>query len=464
MATRKPLFFSSDYSPEEMATSDDMTVGKVTLTGVGGVALDGGGFRAINFADPTADQDLATKAYVDAVAAGLDIKASVRVKTVGDYSTWTAAGSGVGATLTSPSNATSNNIFDGVTVALNDRVLVTSHGANDTTPDTENGIYKVTQLANGTSLPTILTRATDFDGTPSGEVTAGAFTFVTEGTTSADQGWVLVTDDPITVDTTALMFSQFSASYQYTFDQGLLQSGASVKVDLDTTANAQGAGAGGGSSGLEFDVNTASGKLRAAVNGTGGIERTASGLAVKIDDTPDTLDSGSNGLKVVGLPSLFKINGTAVGATVTAPNLDTLTNGSNADALHVHASTPATEAPKVENTLAVNEAIAVADPIYQTATNDRIGKADTDTDAKAAVLGITRTAQATVGQTAEIVSVGPAAGILSGATAGARYYLATGGGISTSAPGAGKKVVEVGFAMNATDLFVRIIDRGRKAA
>jgi hypothetical protein len=40
---------------------------------------------------------------------------------------------------------------------------------------------------------------------------------------------------------------------------------------------------------------------------------------------------------MIDLPALFEIAGDPVGATVVADNLDTLTDGSNADALHVHA-------------------------------------------------------------------------------------------------------------------------------
>ena len=43
---------------------------------------------------------------------------------------------------------------------------------------------------------------------------------------------------------------------------------------------------------------------------------------------------------VVKLNLLFFINGVAVGATVTAANLNTLTNGSNASALHYHTANP----------------------------------------------------------------------------------------------------------------------------
>ncbi len=171
-------------------------------------------------ATPTADDDAATKAYVDGVASGLDVKASVRAKTsasgaeTNTIDTWTSSGSGVGKTLTSPDNLTANNDFDGVTLLINERVLVTFAGGADTTPDLDNGIYEITQLATG-AAPAILTRATDADENPepitgTDELSAGAFTFVTEGTEHADTGWVLITNDAITIDTTTLEFSQFS--------------------------------------------------------------------------------------------------------------------------------------------------------------------------------------------------------------------------------------------------------------
>ena len=69
-----------------------------------------------------------------------------------------------------------------------------------------------------------------------------------------------------------------------------------------------------------------------------------------------------------------------------------------------------------------------------------------------------------MGNTAEIVYAGPAAGVLTGATAGSAYYLQATGGIGTAVPGAGNRVVQVGVAKNATDLFVHFIDYGKKAA
>lgn len=414
MAERKPLFISSEGYSEEMATSDTATFGGLTLGG--NIVMQTN--KITGLGDPTSAQDAATKYYVDSVATGLDLKASCRVKTVGDYSAWIAAGSGVGATLTSATDATSNNDFDGVTVSVGNRILVTSHGGDDVTPDADNGIYVVTTLADGAGQETVLTRATDAD--QNAEVTAGMFSFVTEGTVAADTGWVLVTNDSITVDTTALMFSQFSSAVTVTYDQGLSYTAGSVKVELDTSANAQGAGAGGGSSGLEFDANNSAGKLRAAVHATGGLERTASGLAAKLNGS--SLASASGGLSVSWAPILME-------------------------------------------SYVVNEAIAVADPVYWSSTSGRVGKALANDTSKANVIGVAKTAQGSAGSNADIVMHGICAGALSGATPGTQYYLAASGGITTTRPsGSANRILSVGFAATASNLFVRIADFGRLAA
>jgi hypothetical protein len=55
-------------------------------------------------------------------------------------------------------------------------------------------------------------------------------------------------------------------------------------------------------------------------------------------------------------------------------------------------------------------------------------------------------------------------GILTTASPGAPYYLATTHGLSNALPSGGKRVVQCGFALNATDLFIRIVDYGKKAS
>jgi hypothetical protein len=77
------------------------------------------------------------------------------------------------------------------------------------------------------------TRATDAD--TSAEVKSGMFVFVNEGGNNADSGWVLTTNDPITLGTTALTFAQFSGAGQITAGAGMTKSGNTL--DVVGTAN-----------------------------------------------------------------------------------------------------------------------------------------------------------------------------------------------------------------------------------
>lgn len=148
---------------------------------------------------PTQDAHLTTKSYVDSVAIGLDIKASCNAATVEALSA--TYNNNV---LTASSNGAIS--IDDVSLAVNDRVLVKNQGTGS-----QNGIYKVTTVGDG-SNPYVLTRSSDYDGTPSGETTTGAFCLIIAGTTNLGTGWVLTTADPITVGTTSLTYVQFSGN------------------------------------------------------------------------------------------------------------------------------------------------------------------------------------------------------------------------------------------------------------
>jgi len=161
--------------------------------------------KITSLADPVDAQDAATKAYVDAARLGLDVKASVRVATTtnGTFNTSFANGSTI----------------DGVTLVTGDRILIKNQSTG-----TENGIYTV----NESGAPT---RATDADG--NAEVTAGLFTFVEEGTTNQNSGWILTTDNPITIGSTALTFQQFTGAGQITAGNGLTKSGNTISAQAD---------------------------------------------------------------------------------------------------------------------------------------------------------------------------------------------------------------------------------------
>ena len=90
-------------------------------------------------------------------------------------------------------------VVDGVSLGLNDRVLVTGQSTGS-----ENGIYSVTTVGAGSNGT--WARSSDADG--AGELNAGSITMVTEGTTYADTQWKLTTDNPITIGSTALTFAR----------------------------------------------------------------------------------------------------------------------------------------------------------------------------------------------------------------------------------------------------------------
>jgi hypothetical protein len=54
--------------------------------------------------------------------------------------------------------------------------------------------------------------------------------------------------------------------------------------------------------------------------------------------------------------------------------------------------------------------------------------------------------------------------VLTGATANTPYYLAAGGGLTTTLPAAGSRIIQVGFALNANDLWVDLKDFAQRAA
>lgn len=155
--------------------------------------------KIVNLGEPTANSDAATKFYVDTSLYTLTVKANCRAATTGNItSTYDNGTAGVGATLSDAGTLPSQ---DGVTLSVNDRLLVKNQDNKE-----ENGIYTVT-----TTSPFVLTRSVDAD-TATTEVKAGIFTFVEEGTVQADTGWVLISDNPITMGTTELEFEQFAGS------------------------------------------------------------------------------------------------------------------------------------------------------------------------------------------------------------------------------------------------------------
>lgn len=221
-------FTNSTHTHAAAATGGQLTNAALTsgayaaITGVGVQAqnLNMNSNKIVNLAAPTADGDAARKLDVDVAKRGLDLKDSVRVATNAALPANTAAGSQVGKTLTM--TAVGVLTVDGVATVLNDDVLVKNEAAG-----ANNGIYRVT--TEGTAgVAAVLTRRTDAD--ENAEVTSGMFAYVADGTANGDQGFGLTTNDPITVDTTALSFTQITGAGQITAGAGLTKTGNTLDV------------------------------------------------------------------------------------------------------------------------------------------------------------------------------------------------------------------------------------------
>lgn len=160
--------------------------------------------RLINLADPTGNTDGATKQYVDALTRGLDWKASVRVAPTANVAVASALIAGA--------------VFDGVTLATGDRILLMNQTAG-----AENGIY--TAVASGAAPRAV-------DANTSALVTSGMAATVTEGTVNGDKVFIVTTNDPLTLGTTALAFTQLGGATgtTYTAGGGLSLTGSTFAV------------------------------------------------------------------------------------------------------------------------------------------------------------------------------------------------------------------------------------------
>ena len=168
-------------------------------------------------------QSLTPKSYVDSVANGLDVKASVRVATTANLVATYHNGNG---TLTA--NANGAIAIDGVTLTTNNRVLV-----KDQTTAAQNGFYKVTTTGGG-SAAYVLTRTPDADA--ASELNPGAFTFVEEGSANQDNGFVMSTNGAITLGSTVITFEQFSGAGQISAGAALVKNGNTIDVQTDGTS------------------------------------------------------------------------------------------------------------------------------------------------------------------------------------------------------------------------------------
>ncbi|NBS75197.1 MAG: hypothetical protein EBT78_11420 [Betaproteobacteria bacterium] len=262
-------------------TNSSVTVG-TTAIALGASSLTLGGLTTVTVTqDPVSALQLATKQYVDALSQGLDPKASCIAATT------------VNITLSGAQT------IDGVALIAGDRCLVKNQTAT-----ADNGIYVVSASA--------WTRSTDMDIWA--EV-PGAYTFIEQGTTWADTGWVCTSNAGGTLGTTPITWVQFAGAGTYSAGTGLTLTGTQFSItNTAVTAGAYGSATQVGT----FTVN-AQGQLTLAGNTTvtpavGSITGLGTGVATAL-----AVNTGSTGaFAVMGSAASFTTVASTI-ATGTAP-------------------------------------------------------------------------------------------------------------------------------------------------
>jgi hypothetical protein len=181
---------------------------------------------------PTQASHAATKAYVDNTTAGINFHAPAHAATTSNLTaTYDNGTSGVGATLTGSGTFPQ---IDGHTVAEQERVLVKNQSTGF-----QNGLYVLTDDGDP-SGSWVLTRATDADNSPAGEIAYGDFCFIQNGG-QAGYGFIVNTTGTITIGSTNINYVQFNAGQVVVAGNGLTEPTAgtlaidtSVTVDLST--------------------------------------------------------------------------------------------------------------------------------------------------------------------------------------------------------------------------------------
>lgn len=308
----------------------------------------------------TSGTSIVNKQYVDNLAAGLDIHESMRLLQTAAIGASYVQTQGAGSAATGAYLISTTQVafpaIDGVTISAtgtSQRVLITGGftgnasigGTAVFTPGNSNignGSYYVAALGGAGTSNWILIRTPDADDNI--ELTGGTFTFIEEGSSYGDSGWVCSNDTlnlgSIQFGSTAISFSQFTGGGALGVGQGLTKVGNTVatKVNLFSTGAASGTGftqfniGGAGSAGVAdtgyyptFSVRTSgtvAGSATLTLNSDGFslVGSTSSNRTVTVTGSDITLTGGGNTLTLTGsisLPAPTQ-HGIAYGSSSTA--------------------------------------------------------------------------------------------------------------------------------------------------
>ena len=179
---------------------------------------------ASDYSSNYVNRSLVDKAYVDSVATGLNSKTAVFVATTGNI-----ALSGL-------------SIVDGVQTTIGMRVLV-----KDDLTGWKNGIYSANTGNWG--------RTSDYDFTPSGEVSNGDLIPVSSGNSHANSIWIMSSQNPIISGVTNLVFTQFLQQIGITEGNGINVTTVGINKQISVELYSVNAGLCFNGTGLQQDWN-----------------------------------------------------------------------------------------------------------------------------------------------------------------------------------------------------------------
>ena len=223
----------------------------------------------------------------------------------------------------------SGTTMDGIIVNDNWRVLI-----KDQTNAVENGIYIYSASTSG------FTRSADFDGSPQGEVSAGAFTNIISGATIYNTQWMVTANDPIVVDTDPINWTLSHQARIHIGGIGIIITGNTIILDGASTA--------GDSidwSGTQYDINTTGGTLGTALNAkvnvtlfdtyTGDTDTTLTDLRTDVDTVSGQTDTNTTDITnlqtdtITGATNIGGAIGIFSGISTNLLNLRSISGTSN---------------------------------------------------------------------------------------------------------------------------------------
>jgi hypothetical protein len=208
--------------PQSVATTASPTFAQITVNNL-----------------PVNDKHVATKAYVDGIAASINWHEFATLATAAalpNTPTYDNSGDGIGATLTAGANA--RLVVDGTNASTGNRILVKNQ-ANAV----HNGVYDVTTQGS-VSVPWVLTRSDDFDGSSAYATPhAGDALYVSIGSANTNQGFLVFTsgtgtDGDHIIGTDQISFTQFSGTAPIIAGTGITKSGNQLSIGQDVAPSA----------------------------------------------------------------------------------------------------------------------------------------------------------------------------------------------------------------------------------